>query len=107
MSNDATTTIIFARQSRRRCIEELRRISTLFSSFSACFAAEIPLLDEYLTDELRALASEGADICDEHLDLDALKTLWQFVYISRSEALRNYAICHREECEAILEAGSW
>ncbi|KAI6202662.1 hypothetical protein M3Y99_01865600 [Aphelenchoides fujianensis] len=92
---------------RAKCIEQLRRLVSVAQEFGGTYNLDFPSISEFLTDELRELSSEGAEILDDHLQLSALNALWQFYYVLRSESLRNYALCHADLCQRALADGSW
>ncbi|KAI6219809.1 hypothetical protein M3Y99_01638100 [Aphelenchoides fujianensis] len=98
---------IHNRALRAKCIEQLRRLISVAQEFGGTYNLDFPSISQFLTDELRELATEEAEILDDHLQLSALNALWQFYYVLRSESLRNYALCHADLCQRALADGSW
>lgn len=98
---------IYAKESRKRCVEELRQIIEQTREYGWQLPSDLPLIEEFITDELRILASIDKPIQDDHLEIKALKALWQFMYLQRSEVLRNFAIYQYDECSRLKDEKSW
>ncbi|KAI6177444.1 Cyclin-T [Aphelenchoides bicaudatus] len=98
---------IYAIGSRKRCIEELRDLIDRAREYACQIPSEIPLIDEFIENDLRLLAKLDEEILPEQLDFKAMKALWQFMYVQRSELLRNFAIYHHGECLRLLNENRW
>ncbi|CAD5225206.1 unnamed protein product [Bursaphelenchus xylophilus] len=107
---EASENYVCAPQSRLQCISELRNVIHHCRDFSGKFLEELDLksADEYANTAILEMADENQlDIREDQVEVQALKALWQFMFIHRSESLRNLALSHLDTMNKLISSSKY